>query len=381
LTDIPPTAEGAEHLADNQGFVLLTSAFTPEGHSASQHLDEIYAAIATNLLNRFIVEVHLLTESDCHAVTGLLRQHSKAMPDESTIRQSIDRKLTCVSTPLGRQPSYADFFHYANTSLGRRMVLFSNADVVFDETLGDIDPNPIMRREYGYILSVKSPPHNGQYKKVFDSECDNQPRCTVGAWHDGGQWGQREGWGNSWDSYIFAPPLSPHVELSHIDLFMNFNGAESVAAFQLEKNGNLSLHNPCMHVHAYHWHCKGGKMHDSDPNIRADRPKWYTDLHHLPPHFPPDAVARIYPCWDCPGIDMPRGAVDREDYCQEGSLLGVDEVPELAATFRTPDISVRICCKEAKACRKLPIKSLPHCVTATDVDCVTWEPTGKHLYY
>jgi hypothetical protein len=360
---------------------LLSSAFAPR--DANEHVTEIYAAIATNIMNRFIKEVHLLTESDCHAVKLLLLRQIEAMPREQSYRDSMEKKLTCVSTPLGRQPSYADFFHYANSTLRQSTILLSNADVVFDETLGLIDLAPIRRRERGYVLSVKPPPHNGQYKQVFHRECDSQPRCTVGSWQGGGRWGQQEGWGNSWDSYIFATPLSPHIDLAHIDLFMNFNGAESIAAFQLEKNGNTTLHNPCMHVHAYHWHCLGQKMHPMSPDVRADRPKWWTDKHGLPPHYPHDAVGRIYPCWDCPGIHMPQGSVDRERYCQDGSLHGPEQIPELADHFRTQAIGVKICCKDkdTKSCSKLPIKSLPHCLNATDVDCVSWEFSGKHLYY
>jgi hypothetical protein len=363
-----------------RGLVLLTSTFVPRTHP-SEHFKEIYAAIATNLLNKFIVEVHLLTESDCLIVKAHLEEQVLQISDGLAIRESMDSKLTCTSTKHGRQPSYADLFRYANVTLAGKMVLLSSADVVFDETLGLIDPHHIMRHEHAYILSVMPPPHNGQYKKVFNQECDASPRCAVGAWQGGGSWGQGPGSGNSWDSYVFAPPLSPRMDLSHINHTLTFPGAKNLAAFQLEVYGNLTLYNPCFHVHAYHWHCLGGKMHDRDPTLRADRPLWYTKMMGQPPHHPWDAVERIFPCWRCPGVDIVKEALRPAESCWKGHLLKAKKVAELQTNFRYPWISATICCSSVDICDKLLVESLPHCLNATDVDCVTWEFTGDHLYY
>jgi hypothetical protein len=363
-----------------RGLVLLTSVFVPLSQ-ASDHLDEIYAALATNILNKFIVEVHVLTESDCFLVKHRLAQQVAKMPRGPAIKENIDSKLTCNSTTHGGQPSYADFFRYANATLAEKMVLLSSADVVFDETLGLIDPHPVMQHELAYILSVMSPPHNGQYKKVFNRECDTSPRCAVGAWQGGGAWGQGPGGGNSWDSYVFAPPFSPRMDLSHVDHPLTFPGAKNLAAFQLEVYGNLTLYNPCFHVHAYHWHCRGSKMHDEDPTERADRPHWYTEMMKQPSHTPWNAVEKIFPCWHCPGVDMPTNAARRSDYCRKGHLLEAKDVPELGNNFRIPWISGGICCSNLDICDKLLVQSLPHCLKAADVDCVTWEFTAEHVYY
>jgi hypothetical protein len=364
------------------GLVLLTSAFLESGEE-SEHVAEIYSAIALNLLNKFIAEVHILTENDCHAVLRRLQHQVARMPGDwqPKMKASIDAKLGCTSTPGGRQPSYADFFGHANRTMKHRVVLLFNGDVVLDESLGLIDPLPIMTHSHAFVLSVQPPPSNGFYKEVFNRECDNTPRCVVGAWNHGGDWGQSVGSGSSWDGYVFAPPLPGTMHLGHIDLFMNFNGAESLAGFQLEANSNLTLYNPCYHVHAYHWHCQGGKTHSRDPMVRADTPLWYTKMLHLPPHWPHDAVMDIFPCWSCPGVDRPKGAVGPSGYCQAGTLFGLEEAPYLEGSFRTPLIEAGICCKNPATCSHLPVNELPHCEIATDVDCVTWESTENHTYY
>jgi hypothetical protein len=196
----------------------------------------------------------------------------------------------------------------------------------------------------------------------------------------GGTWAQTYG-GNSWDSYIFSPPLASTMDLNHIAIQMNFMGAESLAAFQVEFNGHLTLYNPCYHIRAYHWHCIGGKLHDPSPTMRADRPYWYTQMMGQPPHSPWDAVDNLFPCWNCPGVLLSKGAVATPKYCQNGTLLSVNEIPALHQSFKYPTINVGVCCKQYQGCGNLPVQWLPHCSNATDVDCVTWEFNNYHHYY
>jgi hypothetical protein len=364
--------------------VLLTSVFLPPSHDDYyEHVDEIFAAVNTNVQNKFLSEVHILTESDCHEVLQLLRHRAMRMPVAHEILWKMELKLACKSTDDRKQPSYADFFRYANETLSDKVVLLSNADVVFDETLDVIDLRPILEREHGYVLSVRPPPHGGEYQRVFHRECDNTPRCTVGAWQGGGEWGQDYS-GCSWDCYIFSPPLSSTMNLSHIDIVMNFNAAENVAGYQLEVGANISLYNPCYHVHAWHWHCLGGKMHSENVLDRADRPAWYLKMKGLPPKSEKDAVSDMFPCWNCPGIRMPSNAAGAGEYCQSGSMAGTESVTALKHNFRYPKISGGVCCNNSATCSALSVEQvghLPHCQQAKDVDCVTWEFTGKKRYY
>jgi hypothetical protein len=359
--------------------VLLTSAFLPPSWTkVTEHVFEIYAAVNTNLLNKFFVEVHILTESSCADLKHALILHANKMPDAYDIIRHMDRKLTCRSTDDRTQPSYADFFRYANQTLSGRIVLFSNADVVFDDTLGLVEPGPLRRHEHGYVLSVRPPPHGGAYQRVFHRECDNTPRCAVGKWQGGGSWGQTFA-GCSWDSYIFSPPLSSSMNLTHIDIIMNMKGAENVAGYQLEVGAKINLHNPCFHVHAWHWHCLGGKMHSEDNHVRADHPYWLMMELGLPPNWPYDAVDNLFPCWNCPGISRPKA--DDGAYCKHGTLLDNKTFTHLNDVFRTKHVNSGICCQDPHSCRELEVERLPHCSKAEDVNCVIWESLSKHHYY
>jgi hypothetical protein len=306
---------------------------------------------------------------------------ARKMPHGEELLKVQERKLICAHNPTNLQPTYADFFRYANKTFLGKVVLFSNADVVFDESLGDFDREPIKRHEYGYVLSVVPPPKAGEYTKVFKQECDNTPRCAVGAWMGGGPWGQGPDAGNSWDSYIFSPPLASTMDLDHIAIKMNLMGSQNLAGFQLESNGHLTLYNPCYHIRSYHWHCIADQLPDPNPYTRADRPPWWTQMFGQPPHSPWDAVDTIFPCWNCPGVLLPTGAVATSQYCQKGTLVTVNEVPALRQAFRYPWVNVGICCKEYEGCGNLPVQRLPHCSKATDVDCLTWEFNNKHHYY
>jgi hypothetical protein len=338
---------------------LLTSAFVPRGDT-SEHVNEIFAAIEMNLLNDLIDEVHILTESSCPDLVHVMRRWAARMPDTTRTLVKMDQKLVCATMRSGQQPTYREFLLYANTTIHDGLVIFSNADVVFDETLRRLEPEKIIGNKLGFVLSVRPPPLDGDYKAVFGRDCKNTMRCTVGRWGGGGNWGQSPGSGTSWDAYVLAPPLPGNMDLDHIKLKMNLYGAENLAAYQLQANGGIRLYNPCEHIYAFHWHCIGGKMHSKSALDRVDRPRWYTRMKGLPKHSPPDAVDGLLPCWYCPGVKLPGGTAPRTDLCRSGTILGVDR---------------------AQTCGQLNLEYLPHCRLATDVDCVIWDVAGWPHYY
>jgi hypothetical protein len=359
---------------------LLTTAFVPRGDT-SEHVNEIFAAIEMNLLNDLIDEVHILTESSCPELARAMRKWASRMPDTVRILVKMDQKLVCAMMRSGKQPTYRDFFLYLNTSISDGLVLFSNADVVFDETLHRLEPDKIIGKKLGFVLSVRPPPLDGTYKAVFGKDCKNTMRCTVGRWGGGGNWGQGPGSGTSWDAYVLAPPLPANMDLDHIKVKMNLYGAENLAAYQLQANGGIELYNSCEHIYAFHWHCIGGKMHSKDKMKRVDWPRWYTRMKGLPKHSPPDALAGLLPCWYCPGVKLPGGTATRTDLCKHGETLGVDKVPKLKSVFVVGPIAVNLCCPKGHWCGYLDLETLPQCRLATDVKCVIWEIAGWPKYY
>jgi len=343
------------------GVTLLTSAFVPH-KGTSYHVNEVFAAVEHNCMNPLINEVHLLTESDCTELMlffeAVPRRLSSGPFDHVGI---IKRKLRCANVP--KQPTYADFFDYANTTLSSAIVVLSNGDIVFDHSLILIDAEKLRRARHGYVLSVLPPPAGGEYSKEFHSECRNTPRCVVGAW-DGGNWGQQFA-GGSWDAYIFAPPLRSSIDLSRLNIIMNLKGAENRAGYQLEVNGGLTLYNPCKHVHAYHWHCFGGKMHDN--------------IHRADMGMDKQQVANVVPCLECPGIRIPEGSFPMDALCERGSWAGVAQIPSLRWHFKNPE-TVKVCCAHGD-CGHINVTAVQLCHRPYDVDCIRWTTVHEHVYY
>jgi hypothetical protein len=299
------------------------------------------------------------------------------------VKWDLDRymdKLQCATVLETPMPTYADYFAYSDGVLPGRVVVVAQPDVVFDSTLGLIDREAILKRRHGYILAVKPPPMDGEYREAFGADCANTPTCAVGAWQGGGPWGQSELAGSSWDAFVFAPPVTLNMSMTKIAIGTDVPGSERLAAFQLETAARISLFNPCEHVHAQHWHCLGDAFAAS-PNEPADKPLWYNALHTAPTDKPKDAVDSIFPCWECPGIQMPPNYPKRQHLCMAGTLQTADQNWALKMAFRWPWINASICCGNAAKCDQLPIPSLPYCRTVGDLDCVIWEFECAHHYY
>lgn len=332
---------------EQMSFALLISMVLPR-ISTNDHVAEFLGALVTNSNNLHISEVHVLLESPSDDLCDEFYSILRSMFNTAMGKTSMS-KLTCV--PVQRQPTGADFLKYANSTLNERFVLFSNADIVFDESLGLINADAFTTGKQGYVLSVLPPPPNGKYMKAFGGECQVPRRCTLGkfdGWDHGGQ---------SWDAFLFRPPFAGALDLARINHTMNLLGAENRVAYELKRAG-VSLSNPCLHVHAYHWHCIGGSMHAAKERIDA------------PPRG--EALGGIMPCWDCPGVRMPRGTASTDDLCATGSIIKLTEA-NLTRLFRFPE-HTRMCRSNASISEALFFEqwsshSLNMCRVSTDLNC------------
>jgi hypothetical protein len=241
---------------------LVISLFVPShGRQEHPHFQETYAAFAANMNNPLITNIHVLLEApskDCSILEGkVLNATRRHMPNLS--------KLRCIK--VDRQPTYGDFLEHANT-VHEGTAMIANADVVFDETLSLL-PHMEVGNDVT-IISVRPPPYDGKFADIFGKPCRNSAvRCIPDT--------------KSWDVYAFQPPLPAALPISKLQFQMNVINAENRAAAAMRSIG-LELRNPCMHVHAYHWHCFGGKTH-------AEFPKHATFVAGDP---------HSYPCQDFP---------------------------------------------------------------------------------
>lgn len=232
-----------------------TSSYTPLGDiritlvttvllklSPHSHEHETLESLVQNLNNRFITDIHVLLESQ----RGTCSHFYESLVN-STSRRYLKhlRKVRCID--VYQPPTYITMFKHAQKINGT--VMISNADVVYDDSLGLLEP-PAAGTE-GYIVSVKIPPYEGVFADLFKERC-NMPvhhhRCKEMA--------------ISWDSFIFTTPLPEKLTAFNMNFPMNINTAEYYVAGALTASG-LRLRNPCMFVNAWHWHCFGEKTHSS----------------------------------------------------------------------------------------------------------------------
>jgi hypothetical protein len=364
--------QGRVLAAVNTRLILLTTSFVPSSTYHNPHVHEMYMVLWMNAMSEVFYQVHVITESDCGELLGQLERcadeiASTAVANESLIGwEMMKEKFVCVPSRTGRQPNYGDFFEYANKSLAGNMVLLANGDIVFDETLRRIAPERIMTGEIAFVLGVRKPAQHGSYKAIFGTECGAPAvadQCSVGPW----QGTKAASAGQSWDAYIFAAPLPSGFPYSNEDVHMNIYGAEHVAAYAFEKSG-IKLYNPCEHIHAFHWHCQGHKMHNWINNV------WTDTVDHSPHR----SVSGIFPCWYCPAITMPSGSAKREELCRSGKE---EWLPGLAHTFNLNAVTVKVCCARPGACNYMQLQWLPACKDPDDVNCVIWENIARMRWY
>jgi len=345
------------------GAVLLTSLFINDALLNDQntfekgHYRELLAAVGTNLMNPHFQEVHVLLEGGPGACARLPLLLLAAVGSRVAAASSPHLgKLNC--TEEQGQPKYGDMFKFAHEHLQDRLVVLSNTDVVFDETLGHIDPAHFEKhRNTMFVLSVRSPNHTAAsqelYRCALGRGCHEDIRCTLGT-YDGWKFG-----GKSWDAYVFRAPLPPGLNFSRLDFFMNQNGAENVAAFELESAG-MSVSNPCYWVHAFHWHCSA-KMHHGEAFMSKSR----------------QSEQKVTPCWNCGGA-LREGHVPFQELCKGGDLQQLT-VARFAKLFRFPR-EVRLCCGRDRKCDQQELlrlwekdgheKALPMCRQPSDTSCI-----------
>jgi len=280
----------------------------------------------------------------CGSFSDIVAKHAPSTMTTTDALKDVMGKVKCV--PVEVQPTYTAFFQYANEHMQGRIVLLSNTDVAFDSTLSLVRRGILAAGRIGFVLSVQSPPHRGQYREVFGSECDVPNRCL----YKSGMFGD----GMSFDAYIFHSPLlgRKKVDWRHIDHVMNLYGAENRAAFELEVHAGVNLSNPCRHVHAFHWHCKGGKMHgERRITIRGNR----------------ENLGKVVPCWDCPGLRTEEGWPE----CRAGIVKNASML--LGVKFPS---AVQVCLRKKAKIRRLTSR-LQVCKSPHAVNCIM--PRGERV--
>jgi len=182
-----------------------------------------------------------------------------------------------------------------------RIVVLSNADVVFDETilraptlLTDLTQSDAL------VFSVTQGPNQSVYDNVhgpIDLGADEY-RSKISSSCPGWKRGAVP-WTWSWDAFMFMPPL-PLFDASRTGHFMNEMSGEHRTA-EAFRHAGMTLRNACMLTRLQHYHLAPKMHHGHHPrqNTLAGVP----DQKRLPTQhrcddccrgFPPEL--RTYPC-------------------------------------------------------------------------------------
>jgi len=211
------------------------------------------------------------------------REHSERL-DEIASQEQLQKIQAHV---FGQQPTYAQLFRYANYALVDRIVVLTNADVVFRNFQSldagafygkhGVDPNFML------ILAVRKP--TGKFAETCEDMERVIDRCDNLAW--------------SYDSYVFKSPITATArydmleEISPHPIYMNDNAAEHrVGAFLLMSG--IAVYQACLYNFTEHWHCNQ-KMHHAKGNYNVEPVDGNPDETRM-------GFADIRPTYDFPGL-------------------------------------------------------------------------------
>eukprot|EP00931_Biecheleriopsis_adriatica_P029785 TRINITY_DN17626_c0_g1_i2.p1 TRINITY_DN17626_c0_g1~~TRINITY_DN17626_c0_g1_i2.p1 ORF type:complete len:483 (-),score=45.09 TRINITY_DN17626_c0_g1_i2:141-1589(-) len=324
---------------------LLTTIFHPQ--QMSDRASEIYNALAANMRNSYISEIHVLleTESSSHDCSTFLAALVHTRFGQACLSGTgifLD-KIKC--SLVNNQPTFMSMIRYANMNLTKSEgFIMSHADVVFDSTLGLIDLKAL-RRGYAMVISVTSALLNGQYAASMGAECQEKfERCSPAES------------GYSWDAFVLAAPVIGNLQG---DFVMNRMFAENVVAYQLWNSSGLTLINPCLHVRAYHWHCMAKSSSAGHSNA------------------PGNGVIGQYPCWDCP-------AIATQHLCKVGYKVPITDPNLLKVRWNGRHISSHmLCCLSRASCQAeiydyvSPAWRGRLCKRPTDVNCLLFAGSSE----
>lgn len=247
---------------------LLTSFWAPK-EPVPPHEIEVKAAILSNLLNPHFAEIHVLLEGTtqiygCDEFTAELHSFLEPTAPASAA------ELKC--TPWnGAQPTYYDLFTFSKQGLRDNLVILSNADMVFDEsiaTLRSLEPSSLVVIATSGLDQYRTPDRIRWYFENFTrlplthvvSRCyrDDTPRT-------------------SWDAYAFHPKSLEIFEMDFTDensgeiFTMNRNGAENAALEAISRHSGLLQYSQiCDHVKMWHFHT-AAKMHKNEIGIKHNQ--------------------------------------------------------------------------------------------------------------
>jgi hypothetical protein len=255
---------------DEKELVLLTS-FWAQRATVHPHEIEVKGAILANLMNPRLAEIRIVLEGTtpdygCDDFTAELRKFLNFKDKEPAAQ------LKCTAWKGDHQPTYYDLFSFSKqVDLSDKIVILSNADMVFDESIAalrSLELSSMVVIATSGLDQSRTPNVVLSYFETFTrlplkhvvSRCyeDNIPRT-------------------SWDAYVFHPGSlnlfqQDFTDVKSGEIFnMNRNGAENAALEAVSRHSAFSQFSQiCDHVNMWHFHTTS-KMHKNEIGVKHNQ--------------------------------------------------------------------------------------------------------------
>jgi hypothetical protein len=211
-------------------------------------LKELGECLKRNLLNRHIHKIHFIQPASqttrwsietFNNLSGIIADFpSKELNEKSIFVVTRDQKRLNIKEAL----------RYVSTYLRGEIVLLSNLDIYFDETLSLLKTSAAsdLYKYTAYFLSRYE--EDGHEGDSIGTQCSN------------------ENFIGSHDVFVFSPPI-PAALLDNLDLYQGSWGIEARMMFEFEEvltliflfKAGIFVRNPCYDIKTWHKHSSGIK--------------------------------------------------------------------------------------------------------------------------
>lgn len=190
--------------------ILLQEYYTSQNEARR---DEYLKCLETNIKNKYIKKIEIFIEPD-----------TKPPIESSKINYNI----------VSDRPTFQDLFYFCNKTYPDQICMISNADIMFDNTLGVIKKDDMKNK---FIALTRRAERNGK-----------EVRFARGGW--------------SQDTWIFNSP----VKIEGANFTMGRQGCDNRIAYLAHESGML-VTNPSDQIRAKHLHKSQHRNRDDSSKV------------------------------------------------------------------------------------------------------------------
>ena len=205
-----------EKFSDNE-IIFITQFYKPK---SEERYNEIKECLKNNLENKFIKEIHLFIDGNDYK-------------DIYKLSKKNNYKINAMK--IKKRLTYKDVFEYSNKNLKNKIIVLSNSDIHFDDSLSKIN-------DYNFNKSFIA------LTRINDDNTYENLKS-----------------GCSQDTWIFKTPIKviKDKDYEKDGIILGIGGCDNKIAYVM-KNSGYDVINPCRKIKTYHKH-------------KNDIRNWYND--------------------------------------------------------------------------------------------------------